>query len=70
MRCSACSNFDKKYSPPALRSSPPVAPYGGTPASVPGAIQAEFYNNGGIGVGYYDTDDTNNGGVSDTAKLR
>ena len=35
----------------------------GTPAAVPGTIQAEDFDNGGEGVGYHDTDSTNSGGA-------
>ncbi|MBN1597504.1 MAG: Ig-like domain-containing protein [Bacteroidales bacterium] len=37
-------------------------PYGGTPWSIPGTIQAEDYDTGGEGVAYQDTDASNNGG--------
>lgn len=38
-------------------------PYGGTPWSIPGTIQAEDFDNGGEGVAYHDVDPGNNGGV-------
>jgi lysophospholipase L1-like esterase len=38
------------------------APFGGTPASIPGTIQNENYDLGGEGVGYHDSDTTNSGG--------
>jgi hypothetical protein len=37
------------------------APYGGTPAVVPGIIEAENYDNGGEGIAYHDADDNNSG---------
>ncbi|HUK36230.1 MAG TPA: carbohydrate-binding protein [Vicinamibacterales bacterium] len=38
-------------------------PYSGTPAAVPGTIQAEDFDNGGEGVAYYDTTAGNSGGA-------
>ena len=38
------------------------SPYGGTPRSIPGQIQAEDYDTGGEGVAYHDDDTANNGG--------
>jgi hypothetical protein len=37
-------------------------PYGGTPAPVPGTIEAENFDEGGQGVAYYDTTAGNTGG--------
>ena len=37
-------------------------PFGGTPWPIPGTIQVENYDVGGQGVGYSDSDPTNNGG--------
>jgi carbohydrate binding protein with CBM6 domain/F5/8 type C domain-containing protein/fibronectin type III domain protein len=37
-------------------------PYGGTPAAIPGTIEAERFDEGGEGVAYHDLDATNNGG--------
>lgn len=34
-------------------------PFGGTPTSIPGKIEAENYDEGGNGVAYFDTDNTN-----------
>jgi phosphatidylserine/phosphatidylglycerophosphate/cardiolipin synthase-like enzyme len=47
-----------------LSSGGPVTstPYGGTPAPVPGTIQAENFDEGGSGVAYVDTSATNLGG--------
>lgn len=39
-------------------------PYLGTPAHVPGIIEAEAFDYGGEGVGYHDTSPGNSGGVS------
>ncbi len=42
---------------------PPVqGPYSGTPAVIPGTIEAENYDTGGQGTAYHDNDATNNGG--------
>jgi len=38
------------------------APYGGTPAPVPGTIQVENFDTGGLNVGYFTSDNTNHGG--------
>jgi hypothetical protein len=40
----------------------PEQPYGGTPAAIPGVVQAENFDTGGEGVAYHDTDGSNNGG--------
>jgi hypothetical protein len=42
--------------------NPSQTPYGGTPAAVPGQIQAEFFDNGGEGVAYHDVEAANLGG--------
>ena len=39
------------------------AAYGGNPATLPGSIQAENYDNGGEGASYHSTTSTNAGGV-------
>ena len=44
-------------------SSPSSSPYSGVPASIPGLIQAEQFDNGGEGVAYHDTSTGNNGGA-------
>ncbi|NQT24340.1 carbohydrate-binding protein [candidate division KSB1 bacterium] len=38
------------------------SPYSGTPAPIPGTIQAEDYDTGGEGLAYHDTDTENSGG--------
>jgi hypothetical protein len=38
------------------------APFDGSPAAIPGRVEAENYDAGGPGVAYYDTDGVNNGG--------
>jgi hypothetical protein len=45
-------------------TAPPPAqgPYGGTPAVIPGIIEAENYDTGGQGTAYNDNDAANNGG--------
>lgn len=40
----------------------PSGPFGGTPAAVPGRIQAENFDNGGEGIAWHDTDAANQGG--------
>jgi poly(3-hydroxybutyrate) depolymerase len=40
-----------------------LAPYGGTPAAIPGTIQAENYDLGGQNVAYYDSTSGNTGGA-------
>jgi acid phosphatase len=40
-----------------------LSPYSGTPASVPGTIQAANFDNGGEGVAYHDTTPGNTGGA-------
>ncbi len=44
-------------------SGAPTSPYGGTPAQIPGTIEAENYDLGGQGNAYNDSDPTNNGGL-------
>jgi endonuclease/exonuclease/phosphatase (EEP) superfamily protein YafD len=39
------------------------SPFGGSPATVPGTVQAEGFDNGGEGVAYHDTDAPNSGGI-------
>jgi endonuclease/exonuclease/phosphatase family metal-dependent hydrolase len=39
-----------------------TTPYSGTPASIPGTIRAETFDNGGQGVAYWDSTSGNNGG--------
>ncbi len=38
-------------------------PFGGTPAVIPGKVEAENFNTGGEGGAYHDTDGSNNGGA-------
>jgi len=40
-----------------------LSPFSGSPASVPGTIEAENFDNGGEGVAYHDTSGGNNGGA-------
>src|SRR5204863_339320 len=44
-------------------------PYGGTPAAVPGTIEAERFNEGGANVAYKDTTAGNNGGAFRTTDV-
>lgn len=40
-----------------------ATPYGGSPAAIPGSVEAERFDNGGEGVGYHDTTSGNSGGL-------
>ena len=52
-------------SPPASSSpSSTSGPYSGSPAAIPGAIQAETFDTGGEGVAYHDTTPGNSGGAA------
>ncbi|HLS28167.1 MAG TPA: endo-1,3-alpha-glucanase family glycosylhydrolase [Opitutales bacterium] len=49
---------------PPSWSEPKVSePFTGSPLSIPGRIEAEFYDKGGQGVAYFDTTDFNQGGA-------
>ncbi|WP_084701829.1 discoidin domain-containing protein [Streptacidiphilus anmyonensis] len=52
-------------------TTPPEGPYGGTPAAIPGTVQAENYDTGGEGVGYHvnSTNGTGNAYRSDGVDL-
>lgn len=50
-------------SAPSLDAAPASSAYGGIPAVIPGLIQAERFDHGGQGVGYFDTTQGNRGGV-------
>ena len=41
---------------------PPSTPFGGTPAAIPGLIEAENFDDGGEGIAYHDTTTSNLGG--------
>ena len=66
-------NFDRIVVSGGAVSTPPptgppsdsggLSPYGGSPASVPGTIQAENFDEGGEGVAYHDTTAGNAGGA-------
>ena len=43
-------------------ASPSSTPYGGTPAALPGTVQAENFDEGASGVAYFDTTAGNTGG--------
>ena len=49
--------------PPPPPPSPTTAPYGGTPAAVPGTIQAEAFDSGSEGAAYHDATPGNTGGA-------
>ncbi len=40
-----------------------LSPFGGTPAPIPGTVQAENFDNGGEGVAYHDSTTVNSGGA-------
>jgi hypothetical protein len=42
--------------------TPTATPYGGTPAALPGTLQAENFDEGGANLGYFDTTFGNSGG--------
>lgn len=44
-------------------------PFGGTPAALPGTVQAENFDEGGAGVAYFDTNAGNNGGAYRTTDV-
>ena len=46
----------------ALATGYSGTPYGGTPWTVPGTVEAENYDIGGEGIAYHDADAANNGG--------
>jgi hypothetical protein len=43
-------------------TDPSPSPYGGTPAPIPGVVQAENFDNGGESIAYHDTTAENSGG--------
>jgi hypothetical protein len=49
-------------------SAPGQSPYAGTPAVIPGRIEAENYDTGGQGIAYSDQDVVNSGGQYRTAE--
>ncbi len=49
--------------------NPISSPFTGTPAAVPGVIEAENFDNGGEGVAYHDTDVGNNGNAYRTTNV-
>ena len=72
-----CSNKPSRFSALLMLSflaiSPAAiaqteAPYGGTPAPVPGTIQVENFDTGGLNVGYFTSDNTNHGGQYRTSE--
>jgi hypothetical protein len=48
---------------------PPTTPYGGTPAPLPGIVQAENFDNGAEGVAYHDASTGNSGNVYRTTDV-
>ena len=46
-----------------------LSPYSGSPAPIPGQINAEKFDNGGEGVAYHDSDAGNNGGQFRTSDV-
>ena len=49
--------------------SPVATPYGGTPAAIPGVIEAERFDEGGSGVAYSDRTPENSGGAFRTTAV-
>jgi len=47
--------------PPPPPPPPPTGPFGGTPAALPGIVQAENFDVGGQGIAYSDTTASNSG---------
>jgi hypothetical protein len=45
-----------------VSTAPSSGPYGGTPAALPGTVQAENFDEGGKGIAYHDTSAGNSGG--------
>jgi len=57
-------SFTTAAGTPAPAPSPaPTSPYGGTPAAIPGLIQAEAFDIGAEGAAYHDTTPGNTGGA-------
>lgn len=56
------SVIDKCAAPPPPPPTPSTTAYGGTPALLPGIIQAEHFDEGGQGIAYSDTTAGNSGG--------
>jgi N-acetylneuraminic acid mutarotase len=50
--------------PPPPPGDPGQTPYLNTPFAVPGTIEAEFFDNGGSGVAWFDTTSGNGGGAN------
>ena len=62
----ANADFSGAATAPTPTPPPPPSasgPYGGTPAAIPGTIEAENYDLGGEGVAYHDTTAGNSGNV-------
>jgi len=59
----AVSGGNASSSTATSSSSGGLSPYHGSPAAVPGTIQAEDFDNGGEGVAYHDTTGGNSGGA-------
>lgn len=49
--------------PLTITPSATTSPYSGNPATIPGTIQAEDFDNGGEGLAYHDNSSGNNGGA-------
>ena len=48
-------SFTTAGTPPSGTGTPSTSPFGGTPAAIPGTIQAENFDNGGQNSAWYDT---------------
>lgn len=75
--CAVSTSFDIDYFymsidrtvPPPLAPTPAEGAYRGVPASVPGTIEAEEFDEGGEGVGYEDSTDGNAMGAGGSGLL-
>jgi hypothetical protein len=59
-------SFTTSGTPPSGGGS---TPFGGTPAAIPGTVQAENFDDGGQNVAYYDVTSGNSGGVYRTTDV-
>jgi len=54
----------EKSSTVQLNIGEPETPFGGSPSTLPGLVQAENFDNGGFNVGYFNLDTTDQSGVA------
>ncbi len=67
---SSGSSTTPTFVPPSVTPNPGQdgQPWNGTPASLPGKVEAENYNTGGEGIAYHDNDTNNQGGQYRTSE--